>query len=95
MSVTLSMIARQRKRVLATVLGHAERTFYDRLSEAEQKQFREVVLNSVGVFADLAMDLVRSSDEGWVVNDDARKVLEQVNVRTRRLELLLQEEYDD
>lgn len=83
--VVTAMIARQRRRLIASILGHAERELYEDLTEEQQKAFRKKVITSVGVFADFAMDVVRSANEGYWVNEDAMTLLADISEQVRNL----------
>lgn len=83
--VVTQMIARQRRRLIASILGHAERELYDDLTQGQQEAFRKKVITSVGVFADFAIDATRSANEGYWVNEEAMKLLADLSEQVRNL----------
>jgi hypothetical protein len=50
-------------------MGHAERELFDKLTPAEQTNFRKVVLESLNSYHDSALDLFKA-DTGTVRNDE-------------------------
>lgn len=79
-----NMLGRQRKRALAIIMGHAERTFYDRLSADEKAAFRSVVLSAVSTYHDACLDMLESTvSDGMMVNDEAIRVIAEFNERVQ------------
>lgn len=52
----------RRDRALGSVMGHAERNLFDRLSDQERKEFRGVVLDALNSYHDSVLDLWKSDD---------------------------------
>lgn len=76
---TKELLDRQRKRLLATVLGHCEQSaWWTKLTPLQQRQLREKVLTAVGAYHDLMLDLMRSSDDGTVQNEIALELLDKI-----------------
>lgn len=87
MSETVRKLAgEQRKRLVGGILGHAERTFYDRLSRTEQREFRQVVLASAAAYHDFILDVIKVGREDAVRNEAAIDLLQAVHDSQRRLE---------
>jgi hypothetical protein len=85
MQFVRNMLNRQRKRVVATIMGYAEQTFFDRLSEQEKADFRHRVLGAVGQYHDTAFDLINSSvNDGMMLNEEAVRVLAKFNENAAR-----------
>lgn len=74
----------QRGRLVASILSHAEREIYPKLSAAECKAFREKVLSSVGVYHDFVLDCLHAASDGAVVNEDAMLVLRSIQTHLAR-----------
>ena len=75
-----NLLGRQRKRVVATILRHAETTFYDRLDEDERALFRTAVLNAVDQHHMACIDIVESSvNTGLTINEDAVRAIAAFN----------------
>lgn len=81
-----NMLARQRKRAVAIIMGHAERSFYDRLSVDEQAEFRSAVLGAISSYHDACIDMVEASvNDGMMLNDEAVRVIAEFNERVQEL----------
>lgn len=68
----------RRDRALGSVMGHAERNFYDQLSVDQQREFRAVVIDALNSYHDSVLDLVKS-DLGSVRNEEVAGLLERVD----------------
>lgn len=73
------LIGERRKRLVASILGHAEREFFDALTKEQQQEFRRKVLSSVDEFADLMRDVLKITGEDVVVNGYALELLENIH----------------
>lgn len=82
--IVTDLIGRQRRRLIATILGHCEREVYGDLTKAQQEKLREVVLTAVGTYSDFTLDCIRSANDGWVVNEDALRLLHRISEQTKR-----------
>jgi hypothetical protein len=81
------MLNRQRKRALAIILNHVERTFLDRLSPDEWTDFRKAVLGAISTYHDACIDMVESSvSDGMMLNEEAVRIVAvfNENVQTYR-----------
>lgn len=83
-TLVVSLLIEQRGRLVASIMGHAERNLFADLSEAQKRAFRQKVLESVGVFYDFVRDLTRANAavnqaEGVVVNEDAMRMLGEIH----------------
>lgn len=82
-----NVLGRQRKRVVASILEHIERTVKDRLSEEEWHALRGKVLGAVAQYHDACLDLVDSSvNDGMMLNEEAVKVLADFNEAAQRMQ---------
>lgn len=79
------LIGQRRKRLVATILGHAERELYAQLTKEQQVEFREKVLRAVDDFADLTRDILKVISEDVVVNQHALELLEALHRDVREL----------
>lgn len=52
----------RRDRALGSLMGHAERNLFDRMSDQERKEFRGVVLDALNSYHDSVLDLWKSDD---------------------------------
>lgn len=78
------LIVQQRARVVAGILQHAERSFYDRLSPMERAAFRQKVLDSVGTYHDLVLDVVKVQRKGsMVLNEEVLPLLKAIHREVR------------
>lgn len=79
-----SLVSVRRRRLVASIMGHAERAFYDQLTEEQQNDFREKVLQSVDDFADLMRDMLRVAGDDVVLNAHVIELLDRIHQNTRR-----------
>jgi len=85
--VVIKLITEQRKRLVASIMGAAEqKAWWSKLTPQDQQQYRQKVLDSIGVFYDLIRDVVKVTNEGWMVSEEAIKLLSQVHASQQRLE---------
>lgn len=78
--------SRQRERVVASIMGHAERSsWWDGLNPAERKQFRDKVLASTSAYHDVVLDLLRSIDDQSIGNPEVIRLLDLVHASQREL----------
>lgn len=75
----IRLIGERRKRLVATIMGHAEREFFSQLSAQQQAEFRKRTLGAIDEFADLMRDVVKITSDTTVVNDHAIVLLEQIH----------------
>lgn len=57
------LVGERRKRLVASILGHAEREFFDQLTPIQQREFRGKVLTSIDEFADMMRDILKVAHE--------------------------------
>lgn len=75
----IKLVTERRKRLVASILGHAEREFYDKLTPPQRDEFRRKVLSSVDEFADLIRDLLKVTGEDTLVNDHVLELLGKIH----------------
>lgn len=74
----------QRRRTVATILGHAEREVYCYLDPEEQKQFRRKVLDAVDSYHQLMLDILgATSDPNVLVEAETLELLRNVRDELR------------
>lgn len=79
-----NMLNRQRKRMVATILQHAETSFYDALTQQQKDDFRSKVLGAAAQYHDTSLDLLNSSvNDGMMLNEEAVRVLANFNEMAR------------
>ena len=84
------ILSEQRRRLIATILGTVEASSaWSKMPAAEQKAFREKIIASIGVFADLCFDVLKVTNEGSIRNELAVGLIQQVHDSQRRLERTL------
>lgn len=81
----VAIVGEQRKRLVGAILGHAEREFYADLTDEQQKAFRAKVLTSASSFSDFVIDVVRGVSQGSWVNDEAMRLLAEINTQVRNI----------
>lgn len=89
------VLGRRRNRAIATLLSFKERECDQYLPEALQKRLRTEILDQLNDFHDLALDVMKSLDDGsytvnelWVeaietIQRDVREVREVLNATVR------------
>lgn len=80
------LLVEQRKRLVASIMGYAERNVFDRLSVPEQKAFREKVLSAIDVYSDFVRDMIKVGHAETLVNEETLRVIQLVHESQRRLE---------
>lgn len=69
-SFPAALIATRGNRCTATIMGFLEDTLYEKypsISTEDQRKLRQVVVNAVNSFKDLAIDIVKSDQD--LIND--------------------------
>lgn len=80
-----NLLGEQRKRLVGSIMTYAEGDFYESLSRQQQKDFRDKVLQSVGVYHDTVLDILKSSvDDGFLVNEEALRMIAQIHAAMNR-----------
>lgn len=79
------LIGERRKRLVATVLGHAEREFFGQLTAQQQREFRTKTLTAIDEFADLMRDVLKITSEDVAVNGHALELLEKIHDSQRAI----------
>ena len=81
------LVIEKRKRVVATILGHAEREWLKsgKISREEFEAFRTTTLQSIDGWHDLMLDILKVSDEDMMRNGHAVQLLERVHAGQRHL----------
>ncbi len=76
------LLGLQRRRLLATILGHAERELYPDLTEHQQGEFRAKVLEATQAYHDVMNDILGAADsDQQVINVEAIELLRQIRER--------------
>lgn len=73
------LIGERRKRLVATILGHAEREFFDLLSPEQQQDFRRKTLTAIDEFTDLMRDVLKITADDVMVNSHALDLLQALH----------------
>lgn len=81
------LVIEKRKRVVATILGHAEREFLRNgdISREQYEAFRTTTLGAIDAWHDLMLDILKIGDEDMMRNDHAVQLLERVHAGQRQL----------
>lgn len=77
------LIRERRKRLVASILGHAEREFYAQLDPEQRAAFREKVIDSIDSFSDLMRDIVSVQGEDAIVNAHVVQLIEEIHRATQ------------
>lgn len=78
--VVMRVLAEQRKRCLASILGAAESAgWWNALGRDEQTAYKESVRGALGIFYDLCRDIVRVTEGDVIRNDHAVELIEHIH----------------
>lgn len=83
--MVVRLLDAQRRRLVATVLGHAERSFYGKLTQLERDELRNKVLDAVAAFADFTRDVVKIADQDFVRNERVLELVEAIHSEQRAM----------
>lgn len=78
------LLVERRKRAVGTIMAYAERELYPGMSPRQQGEFRAKVLEAVGSYHDMMIDLSRSLVGDAVVNTEALALLARVDAKLAR-----------
>lgn len=79
-----NLLIEQRKRLVGSIMTHAEKTLFDRMTPPEQRAFREKVLSAVGAYHDTCLDVLKASvNDGSIVNTEALELLRDIHARVK------------
>lgn len=81
----IRLISERRKRLVASIMGHAEREFFAQLSPQQQAEFRRKTLGAIDEFTDLMRDLLKITSDDSAVNEHVLTVLGQLHDSHRAL----------
>lgn len=84
-SQMLRLLTERRRRLVASIMGYAERELFDQLSTKQQQDFRRKTLTSIDEFCDLIRDVIKISTQDAAVNDHALELLESLHDGQRAL----------
>ncbi len=85
-SVTMRIVAEQRKRLVASIMRGAEQsTWWRKLTPEEQGAFRDDTLTSINVFYELVRDIVKVSEDDGIRNDQAIQLINAVHQSQREI----------
>lgn len=84
-STLVRLITERRRRLVASIMGHAEREFFDRLTPKQQQDFRRKTLGAIDEFTDLIRDVLKIGMEDAQVNGHALELLEALHDGQRAL----------
>jgi len=83
-------VVRQRRRVVAAILGHVEREIVPLLPagsrDAAYQDLRQKVLTSTAAYQDFMLDAIRGATQGVWVSDDVLEMLADISSQLRNQE---------
>jgi hypothetical protein len=83
--MVVRLMLEQRKRFIASVLGHAEREFYPKLTDDERDGFRQKVFDAADAYTDFVRDILKVVDQDQMRNDRALKLIEAMHASQRQI----------
>lgn len=82
-----NMLGQSRKRMVGSLMSYIEQNVYPSLKPEEQVALRQKVLNSVGVFFDTTLDLLKASvSDGFVTNELVLEAIYALHDEVKRWE---------
>lgn len=75
-------LANRRNRCVGSILGNAERDFFEKLTPQQRDAFRQLVRDAVGSYHDSVLDLVRAED-GVMRNEEVLAMLTRIERQVR------------
>ena len=79
-----ALLNERRKRTVGAIMQHAERELYPGMSPKQQAEFRTKVIEAVGSYHDLMIDLTRSLAGASLVNTEALELLARIDANAER-----------
>ena len=77
-----NLLIEQRKRLIGSIMAHAEKNLWADLSPTQQRALREKVLSAVGAYHDTCLDILKASvNDGFVVNEEALQLLRDIHTK--------------
>lgn len=84
--LVMRVLAEQRKRCLASILGTAESAgWWGTLSRDDQAAYKDSVRTALGTFYDLCRDIVRVTEGDVMRNDHAVELIERIHTQVTDL----------
>ena len=83
-SMAVNLVSQRGNRCSASILGWLENnlyTAYPEISTQDQKAVRQLILDNVNFFKDLAMDIVKA--ETSILNDEYAKKIDEIHQAIR------------
>lgn len=83
-SMAANLVATRGNRCSASILGYLERNIYEShpdITTSEQKAIRQMVLDTINSFKDLAIDIVKS--DVAVLNDEWVRKIDEIHEAIR------------
>lgn len=79
-----AMLQEQRRRLVGSIMEYAETNVFPHLEDYEQRAFRKKVMQSVGIYHDTVLDMVKASvNDGFVLNEAALEAIERMHSDVR------------
>lgn len=81
-----NLLIEQRKRVVGSIMTHAEKNVFPSLNAAQQRALRDKILASVGAYHDTCLDILKASvNDGTIVNADALDMITEIHREVKRM----------
>ncbi len=79
------LLVSQRRRLVGTILGFAERELYGDLTDEQKLGFRTKVLNAVDAYHELTLDIIgATNDPNEIINTEALELLRDIRDQLAR-----------
>lgn len=81
-----NMMIEQRKRTVGGLMQYMEKNIYPRLHPSERDALRTKVLETVGAYHDVCLDMLKASvNDGSIVNEQAVLAMAELHADVRAL----------
>ena len=86
MQFVRNVLNEQRRRLTGSLMQYLEQNVYPHLDDRQRKELRARVIGAIGQYHDTCLDMLKASvADGTLINEDAVRVLAQLNSNVNAL----------
>jgi hypothetical protein len=92
-SIVRALAIEQRRRLVAGVMNATEAsTWWGKLTPAERSEYRQMVMDKIGVYHDFMLDIIKVGGDDQMVGEESLALIQRVHDSLRRIEMQLRQE---